>query len=442
MGQPSALTEAERERIYQGRLTGKTVSVLATELGRSRAAVRKWGRRLRDEGVSGLRTRRRGRPRQGVLAQFDSRVVQAARGLKQTHHGWGADRVLVELRQDTRWRGLALPSRSRLAAFFKEQCPECLARHQARPPAPAAPPPATAAHAVWQLDNQEKVELADGEIAVICSIRDPFSAAIIASQAFAAKTAKHWRKLTWSEIRDTLRAGFAEWQTLPDSVLTDNELVLAGTPGDPFPSKLTLWLRGLGIVHRFIRPHCPTDQPQIERTHRILDGFTLDADSRTDVPHLQLALAQARHVYNELFPCRASDCDGHPPLVAHPELRYPRRPYHPAHELALFDIQRVYAFLAEFTFTRHVSTTGVVSLGRCLYSIGRSQAGKCLQVRFDPIHREWVFVEQTRPEDATEEQELARRGLKQFDVWSLTGLAPVALPAPPAPLQLSLPCLG
>jgi len=39
------------------------------------------------------------------------------------------------------------------------------------------------------------------------------------------------------------------------------------------PSQLTLWLIGLGVEHRFSRPNTPTDQAQIERTHRTLDGF-------------------------------------------------------------------------------------------------------------------------------------------------------------------------
>ncbi len=155
--------------------------------------------------------------------------------------------MLVELRHDPLLSGLALPSRSRLALFFKQQCSDGVAQRQPRRPTLTAPPKATAVHEVWQLGMQEKIELADGGVAVICNIRDPFGAAMIGSQAFAAKTAQHWRKLKWTEIRQMLREVFTEWQTLPDSFLTDNELGLAGTPNDPFPSKLTLWLRGLGI---------------------------------------------------------------------------------------------------------------------------------------------------------------------------------------------------
>jgi hypothetical protein len=296
-------------------------------------------------------------------------------------------------------------------------------------------------HEVWQLDNQEKVELADGEIAVICSIRDPFGAAMVASRAFAAKTAKHWRKLDWTEIRLTLRDSFTEWQTLPDEVRTDNELNMAGSPCDPFPSKLTLWLRGLGIKHSFIRPHCPTDQPHIERNHRTLNGFTSDAGSRADLTSLQRALTQERHIYNEAFPCRASDCAGQPPLTAHPELRQPRRWYQPEHEWVLFDIQRVYDFLAGFTFERRVNEVGAVSLGRHLYSAGRRHAGKTVWIRCDPTTREWVFRENVEQEDKMVERELLRRPVKHLDAQSLTGLEPPSYPLSQV-IQLTLPCLA
>lgn len=436
----SPLTEAEREWIYQGRLQGKTLGTIATELNRSVHVVRKWWRRIRDKGLKGLRVCKAGPVPQGSLSRFDPRVAQAALHLKRAHRRWGADRVLVEMRQDPQLSGLNLPSRSRLSAFFKENCPECVAHHSPRRSTPPAPTPATAVHEVWQLDNQEKIELRDGEIAVICNVRDPVGAAMISSQAFAAKTAKHWRKLDWTEIRQVLRAGFTEWHTLPDSVLTDNELALAGTPCDPFPSKLTLWLRGLGIKHTRIRPHCPTDQPQIERNHRTLDNFTLDEDSRADLLHLQPALDRERRLYNAHFPSRASNCNGRPPLVAHPELLQPRRPYQSEWELALFDLQRVFDYLAEFTFERRVSSTGVISLGRCLYSVGRSHAGKAVHVRCDPLKREWVVSETIQHDNQEVEQEVARRPVKGMDVPTLTGLQPQPLTLN-QPVQLTLPCL-
>src|SRR5438874_444012 len=268
MGQRVALTAAELERLYRGKLHGQTSAEIAHELQCSPACVRKWWQRAKRDGLRALHPRPPGPPPRRILARTDPRVAAAAVALKRRHTRWGADRVLLALQDHPQLVGLRLPSRSRLAAFFKVECPECV-----RPPHPAAAPPprppvATAVHEIWQLDCQEAIRLQDGQIATICNIRDPFGAAMIASWAFGVKQGTRWRKVRWTEIRQVLREAFSEWQTLPDTLQTDNEAVLTGQPTDPFPSLLTLWLRGLGVIHQFIRPNTPTDQAQIERTHR------------------------------------------------------------------------------------------------------------------------------------------------------------------------------
>lgn len=434
MGQREPLTEQERERIYQAKLEGKTLKTTAAEIGCSLSCARKWWRRGRNEGQKGLRTRLRGPIRRGPLSRFAPQVAETALALKRRHPRWGPDRVLAGLRTDPSLQGLPLPSRSRLAVFFRERCPECVAKRKPRPPRNPPPPKATGVHEVWQLDIQEGIRLEDGTIASVCNLRDPVGAAMIASRAFAVQTDRHWRKLRWTEVQQVLREGFTEWQTLPDSVMTDNELTLTGSPTDPFPSLLTLWLVGLGVCHQRIRPHQPTDQAQVERNHRTLSNFALGEDSRTNLSTLQQALDRERFVHNTCFPSRASDCGGRPPLEAHPELLHPRRPYQPEWELALFDIQRVYDYLATFTFQRRVSTAGQVSLGGQVYSVGRAWAGQSLLVRFDPRRREWVFY---REEEG--EQEIARRSPKGLDVETLTGLKPDTLSLP-VPIQLTLPC--
>jgi hypothetical protein len=296
-------------------------------------------------------------------------------------------------------------------------------------------------HEVWQVDHQEKQVLGDGTYATVCNIRDPVGAAMIASQAFSTKTEKRWRKLTPDEVQTVLRAAFEEWHTLPERVLTDNELGLAGSPQELFPSRLTLWLRGLGIVHHRIRPHQPTDQAQVERQHRTLDNFTADAARRADLVMFQAALDAERQVYNAAFPCRASDCHGRPPLTAHPELGHPRRPYPPNGEYAVFDLQRVFDYLATFTFARHISSQGHLHLNHTAYYAGAAHVNKNVWVRCDPVAHQWLVYERPQPTDPNSEQLIKRLAIKNLDVQSLAGreLQPIELAEP---LQLSLPCLA
>jgi len=425
MGHRSPLGQAEKERIYQEKLKGQTLKKLALALDCSLECVRKWWRVGRDYGLEGLRASRRGRGCVGLLSRFDPKVAQKAVMHKRANRGWGANRVLIELAKEPDLTGLPLPSPSCLAAFFKASCPECVSTRKPRGQPSRPPLQASEAHEVWQLDNQERIILKNGDKATICNIRDPFGAAIIASQAFEVRTRRACRKLKWTEVRQVLRNAFTEWQTLPDCIQTDNELGLAGAPREPYPGRLTLWLIGLGIEHRFIRPGRPTDQPQIERNHRTIDGLALNDEALTDMNHLQASLDKERNVYNAEFPCHASDCQGRPPLIAHPELLHSRREYQPNSELALFDLQRVLDYLASMTFDRKINTANQVRIGgQLLYfttAMVRDWQTQHLQVRLDPTQNQWVFS----IKQGEGVQEVARRPTKGLDVLSITGLDPL-----------------
>lgn len=440
MGNRAPLSQAEKERIYTGKLNGQTLVEIARELECSWETARKWWKRWKERGLEGIRQKRSGRGTVGPLSQFDPRVAQKAETLKRKYRRWGADRVRIALAEDPELAGVAIPGRSRLAVFFKQRCPECVTVYKPRPPAPGMGQQVHAVHAVWQLDSQEGIALGNGETAIVSNIRDPFGAAPITSQAFSGKVTRRSRKLTFPEYRQVLRAGFSEWQTLPDQVSTDNELRFIGNPSSDFPGLLTLYLVGLGIRHVFIRPGQPTDHAQVEREHRTLDNWTFSAEDLQDLAHFQQALDRERRIYLLSFPCHASDCQGQPPLVAHPELLHPRRFYQPALEPLLFSMQRVFDFLATFTFERIVSTSGSVALTRQV-SIGRKYAREIpdrkVWIRCDPLRQEWVFYR--KPASAGEERvELTRRPIQNLDFETLTGLDP-NLPLPPQPVQLPLP---
>src|SRR6266487_2671734 len=426
------LTTAEKERIYQAKVAGRSIPAIAADLHCSPATVRKWWRVARDHGRSRLHQARRGRGASGILSRFAPQITARALALKREHRRWGPNRVLVELRQDPLLSGLALPSRSRLAALFTAECPEVLATRRYRPPAPPPPDPPSAVHECWQLDSQESIRLADDRVATICTIRDPLGAAILVSQAFDVTSPGRGRKLTWQEVRSLIRTACSRWETLPDVLQTDNEVCLAGSPLEPYPSRLTLWLVGLGVVDRFIRPATPADQAQIERTHRTLDNFVGLPDDQPDLATLQARLDLEREQHNAWFPSRASDCAGRPPLLAHPELLVPRRPYQPACEQDLFEEQRVYDYLATIELERKVSSSGQIQLGGRSRSVGRTYAGQIVQLGCDQIAHQWLVT-------SADGAELARLAVDAISVTELTGL-PDEPATVAASIQLALPC--
>ena len=58
----------------------------------------------------------------------------------------------------------------------------------------------------------------------------------------------------------------------------------------------------------------------------------------------------------------------------------------------LFDLQRVYDFLATFTFERKVNRNGQVTLKGHHYTVGLTHKEKNILVRLDADTQEWVFV--------------------------------------------------
>jgi hypothetical protein len=208
---------------------------------------------------------------------------------------------------------------------------------------------------------------------------------------------------------------------------------LAGASGgDGFPTRFTLWLAGLGIVHRLIRPGRPTDNAAVERCHRTINDYAIVGREHLDYESLNQILIQAVEELNYDLPSQAKHCNGQPPIQAHPTLLSPQRPYHPALEDRLFDMNRVDAFLAQLTWVRKVGKAGQIYLHNKTYSIGRKYARQQVQVRFDPTDRHFVISLLDTPDVIIERRPI--RGLQKTALigpaLNLVDAIPVQLPLP------------
>ena len=219
-------------------------------------------------------------------------------------------------------------------------------------------------------------------------------------------------------------------------------ITLVTSAEDGFPSTFTLWLTGLGIKHLVTRPGQPTDNSEVERCHRTMNDYAIVGNEKHPLVELQSVLDNAVLELAFELPSRAEACAGRTPVEAHPELLEPRHPFRAEHELALFDLGRVDAFLSTFTWTRKVSKTGQICIGgqHEYYSVGRAYARQEVMVRFDPTDRHFVFYlpECEQDDQAQQEpQEIGRRPARNIEVEDLTGLA--TWPAGLVPQQLPLP---
>jgi hypothetical protein len=247
------------------------------------------------------------------------------------------------------------------------------------------------------------------------TVRDPVGAYFPGAELYPA--AKKKSRVTEAHVRTTLRSSFAR-HGLPEEVQTDWEPCLNPQPGDNFPSLFTLWLAGLGIRHVQARPGRPTDDAEGERGHRTIFDYALAGQLDQPLDFLHQYLPVALDDLNTKYPSRAHGCQGRPPVQAHPEILCPPRRFDPHQELACFDLQRVDTFLASLSFDRKVGKTGQITLGKKgrRFGIGRQNAGKVVQITFDPTNRYFVVSYQHK--------EIGRWKAKHLEVSDIVGFSP------------------
>jgi len=421
-------TAQQRRWFYELHQNGATYQEIADYFGVSRGCTRYWCRCQRDGKGCGTRFHRKAA---GLLSRFNPKVRYCILRLRLEHPRWGPNRILVKLKKRPSLRGLKLPSEASIGRYlhqwrrFRRQPKKKPVRQRCQQP--------TVVHQRWQVDFKVGIRLESGLRVNLHTVRDPVGAAYIGD--FVFPTGKRQRRVKMEEVRAILRRCFARWGTLPDEVQTDGEPVLVSPHKDSFPSTFTLWLRGLGIEHLVIQN--VTSNAEVERCHRTVNDYAVVGNEGKTPEQLQHLLDQSTYELNFELPSRAKDCAGRPPVVAHPELLQLRRPFHPQRELAAFDLKRVDAYLATLTWRRVVDKNGVVSLGgkRCRYSVGRTYAGREVNVRFDPAGRYFAFSQVNDPDNV-----IKRLPAKNLDVSDLTGLGtwPAGLGSQQLPLPLSL----
>lgn len=424
----------ERQEFYARHQAGETYAAIAKGAGVSIECVRYWCRRQRDGGEVGHRYRRRAT---GLLSTFDPLVRYVILRLKLAHPRWGRNRLRHHLGKRPALRGLKLPDEVQIGRYV-HQWARFRRPRKKQPTVRERPEQPTQLHQQWQLDFKTDIELKDGGLVSMHTVRDPVGEACLTAQLYAqARVHQRPERVPLEQARATVRRCGARWGTLPDEVQTDSESTLVSTSQDAFPSTFTLWLVGLGMRHRVIRSGHPTDNAEVERCHRTVHDYAIVGQEDQPLPQLQAQLDQAVDQLLVELPSRAEGCAGRPPLQAHPDLLHPRRPFQPEHELALFDLRRVDAYLATFTWSRKVGQTGQICLGghHHYYSVGRAYAGREVFIRFDPADRHFVFYADPDQFDHA----IGRRPARYLSVEELTGLA--TWPAGLLPQQLPLPFL-
>jgi transposase InsO family protein len=420
----------QRLEFFRRHQVGQSYAEIAIHMGVSKECVRYWCRRQRDAGD--VYTRYHRAPR-GLLSRFHPMVRYAILRLRLEHPRWGPNRILYKLRGRPTLTGLRLPSETQIGRYLHQW-----SRFRRRSPAKTPdqrPKQPTTVHQRWQLDFKMGIALYNGTLVNLHTVYDPVGEACLAALVYpAGQVGRAPSKVTTAQVRTTLRHCFARWGTLPQEVQTDHDTALVAAQRAPFPSPLSLWLKGLGIEHVLIRPGRPTDNAEVERGHRTICDYAIVGNEKADWQTLQTILNQAVQELAFELPSRAEGCGRRPPVEAHPELLQCPRPFRTEWELALFDLQRVDAYLSTLTWERTVSKTGQVYIGARRYSVGRRFAHRKVLAKFDRSDRHFFFYHRQQPQ-----VEIQRRPALGLSTTELTGMS--TGPINPGPQQLLLPLL-
>jgi hypothetical protein len=389
---------AERVEIGERWEAGQKDPMIAAAMNLPVWTVRKWRRRYRKHGRSGLGSRM-GRPRTGALGQWPLEVRDTIRDTRKAHPGWGPITIRTEVTGLSLFTGLKLPSRPRIAAFLKQ---EGLTRRYERHVQLPQPQRVDLqrAHEEWEMDAQGAIKVPELGAVSIINIIDLFSRVKVGS--LPCLNPAH---PSTPDYQLALRQAFVHYG-LPQRISLDHDSVFFdNTHASPFPSVLHLWLIALGVEVRFVNKRPPAEHSVIERCHQTVSQQAVVGQHFSDEDTLRESLAVRLDFLNSRYPSRS--LAGRPPLSAHPEAGFSGRPYRLEWEEELLDMQRVHDYLAQGRWFRRSGPVGMLSLGHFRYGVGRAFGNQMFEVTFDPQTVEFICS----PADGREKIRVAARGL-------------------------------
>ena len=369
----------ERVEMVEAKLAGMSLKTIAETYGYHRDTVRHWWRQYRQGSWQALVPRPRQRPERGPLSSFDARVRYVILRLKREHSKWGAELILLKLRQRPSLQGLRLPSRSAVAAYLQPYLPRLQGQRRGTLKRPAVQKPRiTQVHECWQMDFKGDENLGNCGVFAPFNVVDSLTSAPLETRLYPASL----KGVTYRDVQANLRQVFAHWG-LPDYLRMDRGSVFVGSTRLEWPSPLLLWLVGLGVTPLINDPARPTQNAKVERHNLTWQNHVAIGANYPNRAAAQHACDTARSERLRDLPSRNPACRGRAPLLAQPQLAVPRRRFIPEQETVLFDMERVALYLADWRWLRTVDQIGAISLGNHNCYIGRQHCQQAVAIHYD-----------------------------------------------------------
>jgi transposase len=347
---------AQKEQIKAMRQQGKSCPAIAKNLNLSLRVVHKWSAVCKNEGTL---QPIRGRIEKGHMSTFGQEVVDKIIDLKGRFQDWGAVSIRAEMIYKLNFKPEQVPSISTLKRFLKNH--QATKPYQKNTPLDAHSdiPKATKAHEIWQIDDQGSHYFKGiGHVGMI-NIKCPSSKTYV--QPYPVYLAHVRDHLDTQDYQNALRLAFTSFG-LPEQIQMDHGAIFyENASKSPFPTRLHLWLLGLGISCFWSRVHRPTDQGSVERCHRtILEQINVK-DGFSDRASFEQVIADRHYALNHYYP--------EPSLspFSNKAALHSGCFYDYSQEEQLFNIDNIYAYLSDKVWYRKVAGNHTVSLGGQVY---------------------------------------------------------------------------
>ena len=167
------------------------------------------------------------------------------------------------------------------------------------------------------------------------------------------------------------------------SVFYDN------TSKSPFPSRVHLWLVGLGIQVHFIEVPPPLKQAKVERSHQTMDKQVLKSKGYKSWKQLFEKSNYRRQRLNTALPC--ASLSNQAPLEVYPEAIHSGRPFFIEQEYQNFNMDKIYHLLSQYTWYRNVSKDKTISIGGYVYYLKKAKPGSQVKIKFSKRTRLFIF---------------------------------------------------
>jgi hypothetical protein len=381
------LTLQQKHKIVELNKLGYTAPDISKELGVSIQVVHKWVQ-IEKKGLPLEPIK--GRPKKGTMGSFDNKIHDKVDSYRSTIDGWGPTTIQVELKFEPPLNDMRLPSRSTIARYLKDKgITKSYRKQYELPIIPCFPPQFE--HDVWQMDAEGNKQV-DG-LGTVCTInlKDTYTRTYVASLPLIFKSSSNHPKL--HNYQTLLRIAFNEFgmnrrlQVDHEGVFYDNFST------SPFPTRIQLWLCGLGIELCFTPKAKPQKQGCVERSHQTMYRQVIAGQVFKDFGELFERCQKRRNRLNKDIPC--STIGGMPPFTAFPNAIRSKRPYIIQQEEELFDDKLVDQFLRKGKWYRKISCAKTIEIGGMKYHLSNGTAKQEVVITYNPYRRSFIFKDST-----------------------------------------------